>query len=121
MRKYRIIDYSTFGNRIAKRRAELHLTQKAIADKLECNESYISKVENGKAQPTLDFVLLLANALDVGVDYFLPGSAVGTQIVRAELQKEWQECSPELVLFLNRITDEAKRFEKSINSKTESE
>lgn len=121
MRKYHTIDYVAFGARIATRRKELHLTQQAVAEQLECTESYISRIEHGKAQPTLDFIALLAATLGVGVDCFLPQTKAGTYTIGLELQEKWKSCSPELLLFLNRVTDAAKEFEKSIRSQNRTE
>ena len=54
MRKYHAINYIILGSRISKRRAELQLSQKQIAEALDCNESYVSKIETGNAHPSLD-------------------------------------------------------------------
>jgi len=114
MRKYHSIDYAAFGARIANRRKELHLTQQALAEQLECAESYISRIEHGKAQPTLDFIVLFAKALGVGVDYFLPQTKTAAIAMRIELQERWQDASPELLDFLNQIAKAAESFEKSV-------
>ncbi len=113
MRKYQAINYTAFGRRITKRRTDLHLTQMDIAEKLECSESYISRLENGKAHPTLDFAFLLAAALGVGIDYFLPHTESGTQALKNELHKDWEQCSPDALLLLQRITEAVRDFDET--------
>ena len=114
MRKYNCVDYIAFGQRITKRRTELQLSQKEIADKLDCNASYLSKVEHGKAKPTLDFVILLANVLDVGLNYFFPNTNIGADIGKYEFQNKWDQSSPELIKFLSNILECAKQLETDI-------
>jgi len=44
-----------------------HLSQRQLAGRMQVPRTYISKIENGKAIPTLGSLERLANALDVGV------------------------------------------------------
>ena len=114
MRKYHSVDYQTFGKKVAQRRQELNLSQKEIADRIDCNESYLSKVENGKARPTFDFIVILTRELGVGVDYFLPHTKTGADFVRQDLYNKWKGCSPEIASFLDRVLDDAKQLEQDI-------
>jgi DNA-binding XRE family transcriptional regulator len=43
------------------RRASNRMTQEQLAEKLEVDHSYISKIESGRLQPSLNFVLKLFN------------------------------------------------------------
>jgi transcriptional regulator with XRE-family HTH domain len=63
MRKYHTINYSILGARVAKRRNQLNMSQKQVAELLDCNESYISKLENGNANPSLKTLYRLAQGL----------------------------------------------------------
>ncbi len=117
MRKYKSVDYVALGKKIAQRRQELNYSQKEIAEYIDCNESYLSRVENGKARPTFDFVVILARVLDVGIDYFLPYTPIGSKIILHELQDKWANCSPELAKFLDHILEEAKQLEVDIYNK----
>jgi transcriptional regulator with XRE-family HTH domain len=44
-----------------------HLSQRQLAGRMQVPRTYISKIENGKAIPTLGSLERLANALEVGV------------------------------------------------------
>ena len=41
----------TFGQRIKRKRRELRLTQRQVADKLEIDFTYLSKLENDRGEP----------------------------------------------------------------------
>lgn len=73
----------------------------------------------GNSKPAFEFVVLLANKLGVGIDYFLPNTVMGAQIAKLELQEKWDKCSPELIQFLNKIVDEAQEFETTMRFKGE--
>lgn len=52
-----------FGQRLKGRRKALGLTQGQLFDRTGINNGYISQVENGRANPTLDMILKLADAV----------------------------------------------------------
>ncbi|MGA7706287.1 MAG: helix-turn-helix transcriptional regulator, partial [Acidobacteriaceae bacterium] len=56
-------------SRVAVRLREIrnarHLSQRQLAARLEVPRTYISKIENGRAMPTLSSLQRLANALSV--------------------------------------------------------
>lgn len=54
-----------FGRRLKERRKVLGLTQGQLFDKTGINNGYISQVENGRANPTLDMILKLADAVEL--------------------------------------------------------
>ena len=56
MRKYRIM---------------AGLTQEELAEKVNCSNSHIGQIENGRGIPSLETITLIANALDVSVDCFI--------------------------------------------------
>lgn len=117
MRKYHAINYLILGERAAKRRNELQLSQKQVAEALDCNESYISKLESGKAHPSLDFLYLLAKYLGVGMDYFFPDTVRGVTVLQHELQAKWERFSPEALQLLDKIAGDVLDFEKEIHAK----
>lgn len=93
MRKHYDFDYVEMGKRIETRRKELSLSQKDLAEMIGCEYSYMSKVEAGKARPTLGLVRLIAIKLDVSVDYFIEGTKGYSQTLDVELRKMFEGCS----------------------------
>lgn len=51
-----------------------HMSQRQLASRMQVPRTYISKIENGKAIPTLGSLERLANALEVGVNQLVRDS-----------------------------------------------
>jgi len=60
-----------FGLALKEMRAEQQLSQVALAEACRCDVSSISKLERGLTQPSLHFMLLLAQGLDVEAEELL--------------------------------------------------
>jgi transcriptional regulator with XRE-family HTH domain len=56
-----------FGDRVKELRLDSGMSQEAFADKCGFARSYMSRIERGKANPSLDAVEVLADALCVEV------------------------------------------------------
>lgn len=54
-----------YGNMLRERRKELKLTQKQLAEKLGREQSYIARVENGKADIQLSTFFRIATVLGI--------------------------------------------------------
>ncbi|HLT91490.1 MAG TPA: helix-turn-helix transcriptional regulator [Woeseiaceae bacterium] len=53
-----------FGELVRKRRLSAGISQEALAAAAECHPTYISLLENGRRNPSLDTMIRLARALD---------------------------------------------------------
>jgi transcriptional regulator with XRE-family HTH domain len=62
---------SLTGQRIAKRRAELNMTQEELATLVGTNQKQISRYENGHNDPTGEVLSKFAKALDTTVDWLV--------------------------------------------------
>lgn len=60
-----------FGHRLRQKRQELGLTQITLAKQVYTNNRAISVYESGKSSPSLDMLNLLADELEVSVDWLL--------------------------------------------------
>jgi transcriptional regulator with XRE-family HTH domain len=62
------------GVRIAEVRKKKGMTQKKLAEKMGISPTYLSSIERGKENPTLDMLIILAKSLgvDLGVIFTLP-------------------------------------------------
>ena len=67
-----------FAARLKARRKELKLTQQAVFEKTGIAISYISNLEKGEVNPSLEIMASLARALEVELAYFFerPSAAV---------------------------------------------
>jgi transcriptional regulator with XRE-family HTH domain len=56
-----------FGARVRELRKEKGMLQGELADKVGIRESYVSDLENGKKEPCLDVINMLADGLGVSL------------------------------------------------------
>ena len=69
-----MIDYKVLGQRIKEVRKVREIKQYALAEKAGLNCKYISQVETGSKQVSLQALLKIAEALDVTADSLLTGN-----------------------------------------------
>jgi len=80
------VDYESIGKRIKHYRTEKRLSQEELANGIHTTSVYISYIETGVKTPSLELLVLIANALDVSADDLLTdnlkhsSSPVGTEI-----------------------------------------
>ena len=67
-------DYSIMGARIANRRKQLDIKQNNLAEMIDISNNYMSGIECGKENPSLEVFIKLCNALQVTPDYLLLGN-----------------------------------------------
>jgi len=80
---------SLLGERIRSRRKELGLTQSQLGG-TDLTKGFISLVEKGRAQPSINTLLLLARRLQKPAAFFLEeGSALGQKVLDVTLRSAW--------------------------------
>lgn len=67
--------YLIFGQNVKAYRKKRGRTQEELAA-LDCDQKYVSRLENGYARPTLEICLRIANFLQVSIDNLLEGAYV---------------------------------------------
>ncbi len=65
------MDRVALGRRIKTMRQNLGMTQEEFAERLNCTNSHIGKIENGKGGISLDLLVSVANTLHTTVDQLL--------------------------------------------------
>ena len=58
---------ANLGRNIKELRLSLNMSQAKLAEKSETDQAFISEMERGIANPTLDSILRIAKALRVGI------------------------------------------------------
>jgi transcriptional regulator with XRE-family HTH domain len=56
-----------FGKAIRRRRRELDISQEVLAERTELHRTYISNIERGRQNPSLENIEKLANALNISI------------------------------------------------------
>lgn len=74
-----MVDFKSLGHNLRKNRVEAALSQDELAELCGCCGSYIGKIENGKALPSLEMIVKIANVLNTTVDTLLMGAPQKTE------------------------------------------
>lgn len=74
------INLYIIGERIQQRRFELNLTQKEMARDLDISFHYLSKIEHGQANITVELLIRICQYLEVDLAYILTGSIFRNEI-----------------------------------------
>jgi transcriptional regulator with XRE-family HTH domain len=64
---------STVGDRIRQQRQNLDLTQEKLAKAANISKGFLSDVETNTRNPSAEYLLRIANALGVSLDYLMKG------------------------------------------------
>ena len=67
------------GKTISDLRKKLGLTQNELAEKLQVSNKTVSKWESELGEPSVEFLLPLAELFDVSVEYLLSGQSSGNK------------------------------------------
>jgi transcriptional regulator with XRE-family HTH domain len=66
---------SAVGERIKQRRQQLGYTQDRLATQAKISKGFLSDVETGTRNPSADYLLRIADALEVSLDYLMKGGS----------------------------------------------
>lgn len=83
-----IMNMFVIGARLQKRRLELKLTQQKMAKDMDISFHYLSKIEHGQANITMDMLLRICQYLDIDLAYALTGSIYRTEIYGQNMPQE---------------------------------
>ncbi|MDE6538882.1 MAG: helix-turn-helix domain-containing protein [Ruminococcus sp.] len=61
----------TFGQKIRNRREQLGYTQAELAERLKSTQPYISRLERGNFNPSMQMIINIAITLNISIDYLL--------------------------------------------------
>ena len=84
------------GARIKSIREAKRLTQEMLAEKMDINTVYLSNIERGRANPTLDMLIKFADALEVEMwEIFDFGHKVNIKELRETMNKLLKDTDEE--------------------------
>ena len=96
------------GLRIKELRNNKGLTQEKAAEIMGINSKYMSGIERGKANPTLNTLINLSNALEVEIgDIFTSLESFDPKKSRQHLKKIAQEATPEQLKLISKLLNVA--------------
>lgn len=92
------------GTNIRSLRSKKGWSQSELADKIGVHLTHINRIENGKYLPSLDTVVLLAEALESSLDILVNGSTESSKDIRIE-----DQSFAEKIRLLNSLDEEEKK------------
>ncbi len=63
--------YIDLGKKIREERIEKGYTQEELGEKIDSTGAYIGQIERGERSASMTKIILIAEALDVGLDYLI--------------------------------------------------
>jgi transcriptional regulator with XRE-family HTH domain len=102
----------SIGLRIKELRAKKNCKQKEFAEIFNIDSSTLSKIEQGKMQPTLQFLMEISSKLEVSVDWILTGKGELYQSEMVIEEPKERYGNNNLTLDLSSFKDQLDRIEK---------
>lgn len=98
------INYELLGKRIKELRSKKGLTQQDLAEKIFCNTSHISNIENNYTKVSLNSLLAIANSLDTTIDSLLQDQYINSTLgIDNEIMSEVSKLNYEQKKLLLRL------------------
>lgn len=89
------INYELFGKRLSTFRKKNKLSQENLSEMLDVSRIYIARLELGKARPSIDLLVALANTLHVSADDLLVDSLDNSvSTADSEMHRILLDCTP---------------------------
>lgn len=108
------IDYQRIGQRIASYRRSRHITQKHLAEYLDVSTTFISKIERGKTQLSLERLVQICQYLHINPTELLYGEdADSLSSMVPELSSLLEQCPREALPLVKSLIEDVICYHKS--------
>ena len=117
------VNFKLIGRRIREVRAERGISQADLAERSKTTAQYLSQIENGKKQASLQVLLSVAEVLEVSLNELLTGNQVNNPVeYQRDIVRLLTDCSSyekrvlfEMLLNMKAVLRENKSlFEKEL-------
>lgn len=89
------LNYGLIGKRVKEIREQKFMTQVELAENCRTTAQYLSQIEHGKKQPSLQILVGIAETLEISMDELLGGNQVrNRKVYQNELGQLLEDCSP---------------------------
>jgi transcriptional regulator with XRE-family HTH domain len=82
---------SLLGNRLRNKRKDLKMTQKELASLIGVTFQQLQKYESGQSKISIMMLIKLCEALNVGINYFIPNKCLGLSDGNTLLKNNYDE------------------------------
>jgi transcriptional regulator with XRE-family HTH domain len=100
------VDYKALGERIAKRRKVLNMTQDDLAEATGLSNNHISNIENNHSIPSIDTLMKVCDAIETTPNYLLLGIATHTDNeddLQYQISQRIKLCDPKKLRLIERF------------------
>ena len=113
------MDYYKLGMRIRETRKKKAISQQELSYEIEYSIPHISHVENGSTKLSVDFLVKVANALDVTADQLLCDSLNHSdKVFQENILESLRDCSNQELRIINQlVTDTKINLRRNLGSK----
>lgn len=104
------VDFNNLGIRIKHYRTKMGLKQNKLAEMMDVEPAYISRIESGQSKMSLSTFVILTNALGVTANDLLCDSLVESSSIHAdELSSLLSDCNAEERRFIIALVHDVKK------------
>lgn len=101
------VDYQLLGQRIANRRKNNKITQERLAEYLDVSIAFVSKIERGKTQISLERLVQICQFLDISPGELITGAQPNTDTyMNHELSELLEKCPKELIPVIKSVIED---------------
>ena len=95
------------GRRIREARLEKDINQKTLAERVQMDPKYLSRIENGHSGVSRELLLRIGRELGKGLDYFYIDNPEleAAYALDAEFAQKWKQCNKAQKLTILNIMD----------------
>lgn len=105
------------GKRIKQSRKEQGLSQAELADRMNVSPSYLSDIENGKTNFSLETLIRLTESLQISSDWLLQTDIPSVKTIHsAEIENILSDCSSSESQLLIKMLKDMKKTIKQTNN-----
>lgn len=104
------IDYEKIGQRIKEKRLEHGYSQEDLADRTDLSRSYISHVELGSKNASLETIVKIANELGCSANDLLKDSLISLEDQISKIEQVLIDCTPEEKILLTKNLESLKKI-----------
>lgn len=110
------IDYQMIGKRIAFYRKKNYVTQERLAEHLDVSVTYISKIERGKTQLSLERLVQICQYLNISPTELLYGNSLDASQAVSELSSLLKQCPEEALALIKSLIEDVIQYHKSLQN-----
>lgn len=107
------IDYQRLGQSITLHRKKKQITQERLAEHLNVSTTFISKIERGKTQISLERLVQICQYLDISPTELLYGNCPDASYMRTELSSLLERCPEETLPLIKSLIEDVVQHHKS--------